>query len=147
MKHTLIHAGPSVNDPFLFNVVIGTDLGEFSGTVRCREEDQSTVSTYFGLELAEMKAEIAYLRAKRRDLKAQRKALVDFQYDMSNTRTYEEDAFWVKKIMLRITKLDKQITAASQAINIMKEVYHQKIVTRDASVQKMRKYMKRGLKE
>lgn len=66
---------------------------------------------------------------------------------MSNTRTYEEDAFWVKKIMLRITKLDKQITAASQAINIMKEVYHQKIVTRDASVQKMRKYMKRGLKE
>ena len=147
MKHTLIHAGPSVNDPFLFNVVIGTDLGEFSGTVRCREEDQGSVSTYFGLELAEMKAEIAYLRAKKRDLKAQRKALVDFWYDMSDTRTYEKDAFWVKKIIMRITKLDKQITAASQAISIMKEVYHQKIVTRDASVQKMNEYMKGKVKE
>lgn len=147
MKHTLIHAGPSVNDPFLFNVVIGTDLGEFSGTVRCREEDQSTISTYFGLELAEMKAEIAYLRAKKRDLKAQRKALADFWRDMFDTRTYEEGAFWVTKIMMRITELDKQITAASKAISAMKEAYHQKIVTRDASVQKIGKYMKRGLEE
>ena len=147
MKHTLIHAGPSVNDPFLFNVVIGTDLGEFSGTVRCREEDQGTISTYFGLELAEMKAEIAYLRAKKRDLKAQRKALVDFWYDMSDTRTYEEDAFWVTQIMMRITELDNRIAATNKAISAMKEAYHQKIVTRDASVQKIGKYMKRGLKE
>jgi hypothetical protein len=147
MKHTLIHAGPSVNDPFLFNVVIGTDLGEFSGTVRCREEDQNNVSTYFGLELAEMKAEIAYLRAKKRDLKAQRKALVDFWYDMFNTRTYAGSAFWVKKIGLRTTELDNQIAATSKAIGAMKEAYHQKIVTRDASLQKIGKYMKRGLEE
>lgn len=147
MKHTLIHAGPSVNDPFLFNVVIGTDLGEFSGTVRCREEDQGNVSTYFGLELAEMKAEIAYLRAKRRNLRAQRKALADFWRDMFDTRTYEEGAFWVTKIMMRITELDNRISATNQAIGAMKEAYHQKIVTRDKSIQKIGKYMKRGLEE
>lgn len=147
MKHTLIHAGPSVNDPFLFNVIIGTDLGEFSGTVRCREEDQGNVSTYFGLELAEMKAEIAYLRAKKRDLKAQRKALVDFWYDMSDTRTYKEDEFWVKKIIMRITELDNRIAATSKAIGAMKEAYHQKIVTRDKSLQKMNKHLKGKVKE
>lgn len=147
MKHTLIHAGPSVNDPFLFNVVIGTDLGEFSGTVRCRKEDQDNVSTYFGLELAEIKAEIAYLRAKRRDLRAQRKALADFLRDMSDTRTYEEGTFWVTKITMRIAELDNRIAAINKAISAMREAYHQKIVTRDKSLQKISTYMKRGLKE
>ena len=147
MKHTLIHAGPSVNDPFLFNVVIGTELGEFSGTVRCRKEDQGNVSLYFGLELAEMKAEIAYLRAKRRNLKAQRKALADFWRDMFDTRTYEGNAFWVAKITMRITELDNRISATDKAIGAMKKAYHQKIVTRDKSLQKIDKNMKRGLKE
>lgn len=131
-KHTLIHAGTAVDNPHKYNVVIGTDIGQFSGTVECREEDLDRESKFFGYELAEIKALIKYAKAKARHYNALWAELVNFWGEMSKTRTYDEDAFWVKKIAQRINEYEEKAREWKHLANDMKESYHVKIQSFDA---------------
>ena len=135
-KHTLIHAGTAVDNPHLYNVVIGTDMGQFSGSVECREEDFDHESRYFGYELAEIKALIKYARAKAKHYNALWQELVNFWKEMSQTRTYDEDAFWVKKIAQRIDEYDDKAREWKELARNMKENYHVKIQIFDAQNKK-----------
>ena len=47
-------------------VTIGTDMGEFTGCAQCEPADYDYESRYFGWELAEIKANLQYARAKRK---------------------------------------------------------------------------------
>ena len=130
-KHTLIHSGVAVDNPHQYNVVIGTDMGQFSGTVICREEDYDHESKFFGFELAELKAEIEYAKAKKRFYDAQKQALSAFWIKMADTRTYNMDAFWVKKIRENIDALAEQKKYWTNRAAQLRNAYHIKIVTFD----------------
>ena len=130
-KHTLIHAGTAIDNPHLYNVVIGTDMGQFSGSVECRTEDFDHESRYFGYELAEIKALIKYARAKAKHYDALWHDLSNFWREMSQTRTYNRDAFWVKKISRRIDEYYDKAREWKELARSMKENYHVKIQTFD----------------
>ena len=128
---TLIKNEISADGRF-YNVIIGTDMGQFSGTVEIRPEDESCRSNYFGWELAEIKAQIQYARANKKYYSAQLKALTVFLRNMSETRTYDTDAFWVKKMREEIKVIDSLVTFWQSQIDYLKESYHLKITTFDS---------------
>lgn len=130
-KPTLIKNGISA-DGRLYNVIIGTDIGQFSGTVEIRPEDEPCRSNYFGWELAEIKANIQYARAKKKHYDAQLCALKEFWGNMSKTRTYDDTAFWVKKIKQQIKDLEFTVKWWKDRIVYLKETYHLKITTFDS---------------
>lgn len=130
-KPTLIKNGISA-DERLYNVIIGTDMGQFSGTVEIRPEDEPCRSNYFGWELAEIKANIQYARAKKKYYNAQLRALKELWNNMSKTRTYDDTAFWVKKIHEQINDLELTIKWWKNRIDYLKETYHLKIATFDS---------------
>ena len=134
MKHTLIK-NTVYNDTY--SVTIGTDMGQFTGTVFCRPEDKPHQSDYFGWELAEIKAEIEYARAKRKYYDAQMGALVQFWGEMSKTRTFDTDAFWVKKIAQRVDDLDNKRMFWADRVRDLQENYHQNIVAFDEYCRKV----------
>lgn len=131
-RHTLIHSGVAIDNPHQYHVTIGTDIGQFSGIAICRPEDYKNESRYFGFELAEIKAEIQYARAKRNYYEAQLKALTQFWRDMSTTRTYDQDAFWVKKMREKVSKIEIERQHWVEAIKNLKRAYYMKITTFDS---------------
>ena len=136
-KHTLIQTDYDAEN-HLYQVLIGTDIGAFWGSAICREEDYQFESEYFGYELAEIQAEIAYARAKRNYWDARLKALTDFWKKMSDTRTYNIDAFWVKQIRKDIDNADNMRNMWKSRVDGLKEAYHARIVDRDASNKRLR---------
>ena len=139
-RHTLINNSYSDNK---YTVTIGTDIGTFTGEVICRPEDQPHRLDYFGWQLAEIKAEIQYTRAKSNYWKARAKALTEFWRDLSATRTYNPQAFWVKKIRKACDHAFAQIEFWSKQTQILKEGYHDLIVEFDAT---HRTLTKKGIK-
>ena len=127
-------------DGRLYNVIIGTDMGQFSGTVEIRPEDEPYRSNYFGWELAEIKANIQYARAKKKYYDAQLRALKEFWGNMSKTRTYDDTAFWVKKIEQQIEDLELTAKWWKNRIDYLKETYHLKIDTFDFLDAKKKRY-------
>ena len=115
-----------------YTTTIGTDIGEFTASVVCRPEDYPYESEYFGFELAEIKATIAYARAKRKFYDAQIKVLDEFWGNMSKTRTYDDNAFWVSKIDDKIEELKWSKKFWTDEIDYLKEHYHLLIVDADA---------------
>jgi uncharacterized protein YecE (DUF72 family) len=128
-RHTLIENVKL--DPHTYLVTIGTDLGAFSGVVECREEDWDKESQYFGFELAELKAEIEFARAKRKEIKAQLIALRRFWCDMMDTRTYRANDFWVKQMRRRLSELEDSFQAWSCKVDRLRNAYQAKITAFD----------------
>ena len=129
-RHTLIKNTKPNEHTYL--VTVGTDIGQFTGVVECREDDWSHESRYFGFELAEIKAEIQYARAKRNYYNAQLKALTQFWRDMSTTRTFDTEDFWVKKMRIKVDDIENTKRFWENRIKYLKECYHLKIVTFDS---------------
>lgn len=135
-KHTIIHAGISVDNPHQYNVTIGTDLGQFSGTVLCQPENYEYESKYFGFELAEIKATLKWMSAKQAHWDARLKALTTFWRQMSQTRSYEADAYWVKKMLLEADKAAENREYWKQRRAKLKNIYHEKIMNYDSWTKK-----------
>ena len=131
-RHTLIHAGIGVDNPHQYNVTIGTDMGQFSGTVECKPADYENESKFFGFELAELKAEIAYAREKRKYYEAQQRALAEFWIRMAETRCYDMEAFWVKKMREQVDILDDKREFWTTRVEQLKKAYHIKVLTFDS---------------
>ena len=129
-KHTLIENIKL--DPHTYLVTIGTDIGQFTGVVECHEEDYAFESQYFGWELAELKAEIEYAKAKKRYYDAELRALTEFWRDMTTTRNYDQNAFWVKKIRAKVDDVESKKRFWTLRVQYLKECYHLKITTFDA---------------
>ena len=129
-RHTLIEN--TKLGPHCYCVTIGTDIGQFTGVVECREEDYAFESQYFGWGLAELKAEIEYARAKKKHYTSMLEGLITFWCEMAETRTYDQNVFWVKKIAQRIDAYKTQEQFWKDRTNDLKEAYRVKIVSFDA---------------
>lgn len=136
-RHTLIQTNYDAEN-HEYQVTIGTDIGTFWGSSVCREEDYQFESEYFGYELAEIQAEIAYAQAKRNHWDARLKALTDFWKKMSDTRTYDVDAYWVKHMRKDVDDAYYKRNMWKSRIDGLKEAYHARIVDRDASNKRLR---------
>lgn len=136
-KHTLIGTDYDAEN-HLYQVFIGTDMGSFWGCALCREEDYQFESEYFGYELAEIQAEIAYAKAKRSYWDARLKALTEFWRNMSNTRTYDTEAYWVKKMREAVDHAEHSRSYWIDKIQYLKQTYHARIVDRDASNKRLK---------
>lgn len=135
-QHTLIENIKP--EPHTYLVTIGTDLGQFTGATVCREEDWSHENEIFGFTLAEIKAEIEYAKAKKRFFNAQLKVLQEFWYDLSDTRSYNMDDFWVKKMRIKISDIAWQRDYWTTRIKDLKIEYHDRITTRDIALAKLK---------
>lgn len=126
-KHTLIDV---VYDEchHLYVVTIGTDVGEFTGTAQCAEEDYPHESEFFGFELAEIKANIEYAREKRKRWEAEVHALTSFWRNMAGTRNYNPDAFWVKQMRKSVDYAVAKRDFWTNEIQQLKMTYRAKIV-------------------
>lgn len=124
-KHTLIKN--TVCD-HVYTVTIGTELGQFTASVFCRPEDRLHEIRYIGWELAEIKAEIKYSLAKKRKYENQFEIMNRYLRDMSNTRNYNESAYYVKQLHMRIEEIVEKINAEKMLINKLRNIYHEKIL-------------------
>lgn len=130
-RHTLIKTLCDSNK-HSYLITIGTDMGQFTGEVYCQMQDWDHESKYFGFELAEIKAEIEYAKAKRNHYEAQLKALTEFWRNMAQTRTYDIDAFWVKKMREKVSKIEIERQHWVEVIKDLKRAYYMKITTFDS---------------
>lgn len=131
-RHTLISC-ISDKENHRYTVTIGTDMGAFTGSVKCQPADYKYESEYFGLELAELKAEIEYARAKRKNYEAQLKALTGFWKDMAQTRTYTGYEFWVKKMREKTGNVEAQMRYWRERVAYLKDAYWHHIIAADYS--------------
>ena len=116
-----------------YSVTIGTPLGQFTGEATCRPEDQKHEVSYFGYDLADIKAHIKYARAQKQNYKTQIKGLQDFLNNMRSTRTYDECAFWVKQLRGYVLQLLRGVKQCDEDIATLKEIYHLRVVTFDTT--------------
>ena len=135
-KHTLLKTYGD-EEFHSYGVEIGTDLGIFYGYVECREEDYKHESKYLGYELAEIKAEIEYARAKRDYWNAQAMGLNNFWKNMAGTRNYDANAYWVKQIRSEVDRAMNKRTYWVDQINALKNTYYAKIVAHDTMSKKL----------
>ena len=130
MKHTLIDfTYDAITHTYL--VRLGTDMGEFTGSAQCKPEDYDVEASYFGYELAEVKANIKYCKAQYHHWDARARALTEFWLAMSTTRTYSEKDFWVKKMRQEVDDAFNKRTYWNDRYNDLKEAYHYRVVEAD----------------
>lgn len=139
MKHTLIETLHDA-DQHAYVVTIGTDMGQFTGAAQCHEEDYGNESRYFGFELAEIKAEIEYARAQRNHWNTRAKALAEFWKEMSQTRTYDIDAFWVKKMRIALDNAMHKRQYWVERIKFIQAAYYEKIKNFDIANAKRKQF-------
>lgn len=60
-------------------VTLSTELGDFYGSAKLSPEDKEIASSFFGCEVAEMRAFIKYFKAKAKLIKRDIKTLKDFE--------------------------------------------------------------------
>lgn len=128
--HTLIE-NKYDEQQHLYEVTIGTDLGAFEGSVICQEVDYPHESSNVGYDLAEMKATMKYANAKRKAYRERAKALQDFLNNMSDTRTFNEQDFWVRQCKKEIDRLWQKTYEWRQFRERLDRGYRLKIESRD----------------
>ena len=114
-----------------YEVTIGTDMGYFTGAVICREEDYAHENTNVGFDLAEMKATMKHAAAKRKLYRERAKALEHFLSNMSGTRTFDKNAYWVKQCKKEIDRLWHATYEWRQFEERLDRGYRLKIESRD----------------
>ena len=137
-KHTLIETLYD-EEQHAYVVTIGTDIGEFTGATQCREEDYKHEAKYFGFMLAEIKANIEYAKAKRNYWEAQIKALSSFWKNMEGTRSYDANAYWVKKIHMAIEEAKNKRKYWANEITQLKQNYYMRVVSVDAASKNLKR--------
>ena len=137
-QHTLIDTYHD-EETHAYCVTIGTDMGAFLGCVQCREEDYPHESQFFGFELAEIKAEIEYARAKRDHWNTQLLALNNYWRGMAGTRNYDGNAYWVKQLRHAVDHAADQRDYWVDEIDALKRTYLTTIIARDKLMKKLDK--------
>lgn len=77
-------------------VKIMTELGEFNGLAKLHPEDEPIASNYAGCRYAEQRAILQYLKAKKKILVSQVKALQNCENAIVSTKGYNEKSIEAK---------------------------------------------------
>lgn len=136
MNYTLAKAEYDINTK-ISTTIIKTDIGEFVGTSFCQEEDREYESQYFGCMIAEWKAVRKYCKAKRSIVMAQISSLQRFMARMSETKSYDKDAFWTKIYSHTLEEYYTELNKWEQNIHNINVAIILEIKKRDAGLAKL----------
>ena len=143
MKSKIIYAN---YDPITGKsiVKIQNKYGIFTGTSQLQEEDIPYESNFAGCEYAEMKANISYMKYRRKILSYQIKALEDFYKSISGANNFNTYGYEAKKLRKEIYKLKKEKKSWDEKINSLKGKMFKAIEEREKTLNRIYKIMKRG---
>lgn len=117
---------------------IVTEYGEFTATAKTHPEDRAIASAYFGCFLAELRANIKYFKARKRNFKAQLKGLTDFHKTLKSYAKYDEKDFTVCRLIKQIQERQRLIDECDNAIWHLKDTCTREEVRRRALITKIR---------
>lgn len=125
-KHSIIYNDFSSG---ISKVIIGTEIGEFTGTANLQESDKDYPSEIFGCSLAETKAKRAYYIALIKRLKLEAKGMkqicdaIDTSIKMTNNHEIKCAAKIAKrnlnKKLVQIEKIKKTVESISAYIQYL----------------------------
>lgn len=103
-------------------VKINTDVGVFEGRAKCHPEEKYK-SRYFGCQIAEGRALIAYQRALVKIGNAQLKSLFDLNTTFCQLRDYQKDNIYTSKLRRAMYEKQEWINErAKKIIDLQEEI-------------------------
>lgn len=87
-------------------IVLATELGEFVGTARLNPEDKA--SSFFGCELAELRAKLKYFKIKKKNAYIAWKTFSDFEYNLEQGKDYSVHSYEARKVRRRMYELGRE---------------------------------------
>lgn len=124
------------------SVTINTPYGQFTGIAKLHPEDINHASEFAGCEIAEMRANIKYLKEQRKEAKIQYKAIQCYYNAISETaefNPYSKDAQIARRMIKEYTA---EIVSLSKTIEAIQSAIKRKIKTRDEVLTKLDRWAK-----
>lgn len=128
-------------------VTIQTELGDFTALCKLHEEDADIQSRFFGCEVAEMRACLKYLKARKRMLVSNYNLLVNLHTNMSRMNGFNKDSLEARQLRKNSFILKDKIQVQNQIIETLAQRIHDKIYNyreeKTASLDHIKKRLKK----
>lgn len=125
-------------------VKIQNQYGIFTGVSQLQEEDRPYESSFAGCEYAEMKANISYMKHRKKILDYQIKILKDCYKNMSMGKKFNSHSYEARKIRRKIYELKKEKKSWEEKIQSLKEKMFKNIKLREETLNKIYKIKETG---
>ena len=120
-------------------VTLATDLGEFTSVSRLHEDDRENASSFFGCEIAEMRALIAYSKRQKMITSQQYKAIKDMYKNLEQMKAFNKDSVEARKIRRKLYELHEEWAQWKKNINSLEANIYAKCVARETMMQNIKK--------
>lgn len=120
-------------------VTLTTDLGEFTGVSRLHEDDRENASSFFGCEIAEMRALIAYSKRQKMITSQQYKAIKDMYKNLEQMKAFNKESVEARKIRRKLYELSEEWHQWKDNVKSLEANITAKCVAREAMMQNIKK--------
>jgi pantothenate synthetase len=120
-------------------VTIITELGEFTGVSRLHEDDKENASSFFGCEIAEMRALIAYSKRNQLITSHQYKAIKDMYKNLEQMKDFNKESVEARKIRRKLYELSEEWRQWKDNVKSLEANIAAKCVARDAMMKNIHK--------
>lgn len=120
-------------------VTLTTDLGEFTGVSRLHEDDRENASSFFGCEIAEMRALIAYSKRQKMITSQQYKAIKDMYKNLEQMKAFNKESVEARKIRRKLYELSEEWHQWKDNIKSLEANIAAKCVARETMMQNIKK--------
>ena len=118
-------------DTGVSTAILYTDMGQCEGIAKLHPEDREHDSNYFGCAIAELRAEIVYCQRRAQHAREEAHTLRKFYNLMKNTRTFTENAYYVKHLNKEIERKYEEANLWKDRAAAIKTMIRLRIVARD----------------
>lgn len=103
-------------------VITAKDGSVHVGSAKCSPKDQDMMSEKTGAAIAEMRAQIAYLRHERdAEVKPELKALKRFWNTINQSKYYDANSYPVQILLRSIQRYENDLDAINEEISAIKD--------------------------
>lgn len=134
------------NDGIARCIIIDNDGTTYIGEAHCHPEDVDMMSEKTGLQIAETRANIKFLRHLIKDSKRELKALKDFHSLLKFNPYYNKDVRETHLLIREIRRREKDIKENEKSLKEMKDTLIEYIAEKEKFYQKIRRYRNKGQK-
>lgn len=120
-------------------VSLATDLGEFTGVSRLHEDDRENASSFFGCEIAELRALIAYSKRRKMIVAQQYKAIKDMYKNLEQMKAFNKESVEARKIRRKLYELSEEWNQWKDNINSLESEIVARCTARDAMLKNIKK--------
>lgn len=134
------------NDGIAKYIIIDNDGTVYIGEAHCHPEDIDMMNEKTGLQIAETRANIKFLKHLIKDSKRELKALKDFHSLLKFNPYYSKESREVKLLIREIKRREKDIKENENSLKEMKNTLIEYIVEKEKFYQKIRRNRSKGQK-